>query len=114
METEGIRNLELSITADNPEYYIKDFKNLTARMVLKEGQPTGICHIKSRILASDNLIIGFIRANMQECKVDFVLPGFKIDYPIYISTKNPMQIEGLMDDIERVDFGLTEYLKTIK
>ena len=114
MEIDGISNLELSITADNPEYYIKDFRNLRARMVLKDGKPTGVCHIKSRISASDNLIIGFIKSNMKECEVDFVLKGFKVDYPIYISTKNPMQIEGLLDDIERVDFGLTEYLKTIK
>lgn len=114
METEGFRNLELSIIPDNPEYSIKNFKNFTVRMVMKDGNPTGICHIKSRIAASDNLIIGFIRSNMVNCEIDFVMQGFRVDYPIYISTKDLMQIEGMMDDMERVDFGLTEYLKTIK
>ena len=102
---------QLSVEPKKLEYDIEEFKVFLVKLILNdESRSSGICHIKTKINLKPKFLVSFIQKRMSSYNVEEAFPGVKLEYPVFVTTNDPIAAECMMDDLEIVDNELDKFI----
>ena len=105
--------VDVMIKPKKLDHEIEEFKVLIVRSIINYDKDFGsVCHIKSKINLKTDFLINFIRSNMPEYDVGEFFKGgkIKLEYPIYVVTKDPIAASCMLDNFKNVDKELDEFI----
>lgn len=108
MEVTGMSLRNTNMVAKPVEYNIVKLDKIEIREVLDVNGSKGEYHIRSNGNIKDDHLINYIRGGLPGCDVGLVDPTgeLKLDYPIFLIVKDPMQKESMSEFFEGFDMAM--------
>lgn len=108
----SIGDLNVSVKHKPLSYSIEELKVMIVKLILNdENRSSGICHIKTKINLKSDFLSNFIKREIPFYNVEEAFHGVKLEYPVFITTSDPINAEIMVEDLKRVDEKLNEFLK---